>query len=99
MKTQGDAIALAKLIKTYIGLREQLTDIETKLQAVKDRLLEAAIANGGHAETSSHTVKVISMERKTINGSKLIERGVTPAIIEYATTVTPVCYARVDEKR
>jgi hypothetical protein len=91
--------ALEALIAEYSRLKAIIDEAEGQLAPVKEQLGQVAAEHGGVAETPTHIVKLISQERKMIEKEKLLERGVAPAIIEYATRTTPSVYARVWEKK
>lgn len=86
-------------IASYQELRTTIKKAEAELSEVKERLLDAAVLNGGAIEGAKAVVKAITTERRTIQADKLTERGVTPKIIAYATKATLSTYARVTEKK
>lgn len=90
---------LARTVKAYLDVRQQIKILENTYGILKEELLNAAVTAGGMAQTATHVVRVVEQERKTIYAERLIECGVTPKIIDKATIVTPGVFARVDPKK
>jgi hypothetical protein len=86
-------------IAQYQKLRRTIETAEAALAPLRERLLTAAIAGGGAVEGTTATVKAITQERRTILADKLVERGVTPAVIAFATKTTATTYARLYPKK
>ncbi|MFH1603902.1 MAG: hypothetical protein ABIH03_08345 [Pseudomonadota bacterium] len=90
---------IALLVSEYVQLSAIIREAEGRLAPIKAQLAEATVRAGGRAETPTHVVSMVMQERKTVKVERLLERGVTPAVIAYATDITPVSYAKVTAKK
>ena len=90
---------LKGLLQEYYRIKALLDPLEQQLSEIRTSLGEIAASRGGVAETETHKVSLVQSTRRTILQDKLVERGVTPAIIDYATKITEVCYTRIAPKR
>ena len=87
------------LIRRYAAIRRQVADLDEQSQIMREALLYAVGMAGGVIETPTHTAKITPTTRSTIEPTRLLERGVSMDIIQYATVVSTSEQLRVTARK